>query len=93
MDRSKLSNLDRAKHMMWEVASRPSIQRKVKLLCTPFVSQEERERSILGQKTHTFKLKGLEFTTLSLPRLQLKGLSLVEGCYASECEKLLALLE
>ncbi len=62
----------------------------------PFVSKEERERTIVGKKSHTFSLKGSEFTTLSLPRLQLRAIALMEltereGC-ARECEELLRLL-
>lgn len=76
---------------------RPALQRTFKLVCQPFLSQEESERSVLGQKSHTIRLKGSEFTTLSLPRLQLRGMAVIEllndGWYAKECENLLVLLE
>ncbi len=91
-----LSDLDRARHTMSEWASRPALQRTFKLLCQPFLSSEELERSVLGQKSHDFKLKGSEFTTLSLPRLQLRGVALMEltlSGYTKECESLLCLLE
>ena len=96
LDRSKLSELDRAKHTMSEWAARPALQRTFKLLCQPFLSSEELGRSVLGQKSHTFKLKGSEFNTLSLPRLQLRGVALMELSsrgYGMECESLLSLLK
>ena len=92
VDRSKFSPLDKAKHMMTEFALRPTVQRTFKLICQPFVSREERERTIVGQKVRTFKLRGSEFSTLTLPRLQLRGMCLIElteGRCVRECERLL----
>ena len=81
---------------MCEWATRPALQRTFKLLCQPFLSAGETERSILGEKSHTFKLKGSEFSTLSLPRLQLRGVALLElnsREYSHECNTLLDLLQ
>ena len=95
--RTNVSDSDRAKEAMAGWAASPSLQRTLKLVCQPFLSREEAERSVLGQRSHAFRTKGSEFTTLSLPRLQLRGMAVVElevgGRCARECKHLMAMLE
>ena len=50
----------------------------------------------MGVKVDKIQLRRLEFNTLALPRLQLRGVALLElesVEYANECKKLLDLLE
>ena len=87
----------KAKQLLEEWVTRPQIQRCFKLLCQPFVSQAERDRSIIGTKSDNIKLKGVEFSTLALPRLQLRATAVMEvvetETCVEECKKLLSLLE
>ena len=97
-DKSKLSDLDKAKLLVSVWALRPALQRTFKLVCQPFLSQSEAEKSVLGQRSHSIRLKGSEFTTLSLPRLQLRGMAVIELSndgwhYVKECENLLAQIQ
>jgi len=101
-EKSRLDNAltcysKRAEQLLEEWVTRPQTQRCFKLLCQPFVSQAERDRSIIGIKADNIKVKGLEFSTLALPRLQLRATSIMElleteSC-VEECRKLLSLLE
>lgn len=94
---ANLSDLDRVRNTMCCWANSPSLQRTFKIVCQPFLSREEMERSVLGQRSHTFRMKGSEFSTLSLPRLQLRGVFLIDlskgAGYARESQYLLERLQ
>ena len=94
---SRLSPLDQAKNKLTDVATHHRLQRPIKLYCQPFVSQAELKECVLGQKSRTVRLKKLDqqYSTLVLPRLQLRPIAMLDlegqSC-VSECETILELL-
>ena len=87
---------DKAKCLLHKWVTRPHILRYFKILCQPIVIQAEKERSIIGVKSDSIRMKGLEFSTLALPRLQLRVVAVMEldlEGYIEECRKLLTVLE
>ena len=60
--------------MMAELATRPSLHRAIKVYCQPFVSPAELQENVLGQKQQLRR----GFNTLSLPRLQLRTVAILE---------------
>ncbi len=88
---------DKAKQLLHQWATRPCTLRHFKLLCQPFVSQAEKEKSVVGVKSDSIKLKGMEFSSLALPRLQLRAVTVLEledteAC-VEEVKSLLTLLD
>ena len=87
---------DKAKCLLHKWVTRPHTLRYFKILCQPFVSKAEKERSIIGVKSDNIRVKGLEFSTLVLPRLQLRAVAVMEldsEGYIEDCRKLLTVLE
>lgn len=97
VDKCKLSELDKAKHTLREWAQSPKRLRSFKLICQPFASKEELERSVIGENSRRVNtLMKTELEVLSLPRLQLRGIARLElssnGGYVRECARLLTSL-
>ena len=60
--------------MMVELATRASLHRAIKIYCQPFVSPAELHECVLGHKQQVRR----GFNTLSLPRLQLRAVAVLE---------------
>ena len=83
--------------MMAELATRPSLHRSLKVYCRPFVSPAELQECVLGRKQQLRR----GFNTLSLPRLQLRAVAILEltnnsvntGICSSVTKQLLTKLE
>ena len=60
--------------MMAELATRPSLHRVIKVYCQPFVSPAELQECVLGHRQQLRR----GFNTLSLPRLQLRAVAILE---------------
>ena len=59
---------------MADLASRFSLYRALKIYCQPFVSSTEVQECVLGRKQQLRR----GFNTLSLPRLQLRAVAILE---------------
>lgn len=60
--------------MVVELSTRPSLHRALKVYCQPFVSPAALQECVLGQRQQVRR----GFNTLSLPRLQLRALAVLE---------------
>ena len=60
--------------MVAELSTRPSLHRALKVYCQPFVSPAALQECVLGQRQQV----RMRFNTLSLPRLQLRALAVLE---------------
>ena len=86
----------RGKVMITELATRLSLHRALKVYCQPFVSSAELTECVLGHRRQLRR----GFTTLSLPRLQLRAVAILEltgtsntGVCSSVTKQLLTKLE
>ena len=59
---------------MADLVTRPSLHRALKIYCQPFVSTMELQECVLGHKQQLRR----GFNTLSLPRLQLRAVAILE---------------
>jgi hypothetical protein len=60
--------------MVAELATRPSLHRALKVYCRPFVSGAELQECVLGHRQQVRR----GFNTLTLPRLQLRAVAVLE---------------
>ena len=60
--------------MLSEFVARSSVHRALKIYCQPFVSSAELQECVLGHK-HQVRMG---YNTLSLPRLQLRAMAVLE---------------
>lgn len=69
------SPLSQAERKLQAIATSSSLQLPIKLYCQPFLSKAELGEGVLGAKTRAITVKDQRFTTLALPRLQLRALA------------------